>query len=171
MPGGEAPRGRIRSEAIKAMAHHIHRVIALEELHQHLSANSWRKTIALLLLMFVTVFPAMALTGFDDLLPRISLPEWLAISAAGGAFAGLIFYPEMKYCLIGLVCGALAGPAALLATILYLMGRRDGFWDVEVMIPLFLGVAPVFLLYYLLMRYAVVCVADWQEESSRTVED
>src|SRR5262249_22685412 len=169
MPGGEAPRGRIRSEAIKAMAHHIHRVIALEELHQHLSANSWRKTIAMVLLMFVTVFPAMALTGFDDLLPRIPLPAWLVISAAGGAFAGLIFYPEMRDCYIGVACGALAGPAALLATILYLMGR-EGIWSFEVMIPLFLGVAPVFLLYYLLMRLAVTRAADW-EEASRTAEE
>jgi hypothetical protein len=152
------------------MTHDTHRVIALDELHQNLQANSWRKTIAILLLMFVTVFPAMTLTGFDQLLPQISLPAWLVISATGGAFAGLIFYPEMKYCFIGLVCGALAGPAALLATILYLMGRRDGFWDVEVLIPLFLGVAPVFLLYYLLMRLAVTRAADW-EEASRTAEE
>jgi len=151
------------------MAHHIHRVIALEELHQHLSANSWRKTIAMVLLMFVTVFPAMALTGFDDLLPRISLPMWIVISAAGGTFAGLIFYPEMKYCFIGALCGALAGPAALLATVLYLMGRKE-VWDAEVIIPLFLGVGPVFLLYYLLMRLAVTLAADW-EEASRTAED
>src|SRR5262249_16248769 len=122
MPGGETPRGRIRSEAIKAMAHHIHRMIALEELHQNLKPTSPRKAIAMLLLMFVTVFPAMALTGFDDLLPRIPLPAWLVISATGGAFAGLIFYPELKYCYIGILCGALAGPAALLATILYLTG-------------------------------------------------
>jgi hypothetical protein len=148
----------------------IHRVIALEELHQNLQANSWRKTIAMILLMFVTVFPAMALTGFDQLLPQISLPAWIVISAAGGAFAGFIFYPEMRYCYIGIACGSLAGPAALLATILYLMGRRDGFWDVEVLIPLFLGVAPVFLLYYLLMRLAVVRTADW-EEASRTAEE
>jgi hypothetical protein len=152
------------------MTNDTHRAIALEEFHEKLKANSWRKTVAMILLMLVTVFPAMALTGFDDLLPRIPLPAWLAISAVGGAFAGFIFYPEMKYCFIGLVCGGLAGPAALLATVLYLMGRKDGFWDVEVIIPLFLGVGPVFLLYYLLMRLAVVRAADW-EEASRTAEE
>jgi hypothetical protein len=143
-----------------------HRAIALDEMHENFKANSWRKTVALILLMVVTVFPAMALTGFDDLLPHIPFPAWIIISAAGGAFAGLIIYPEMKYCYIGVVCGALAGPAALLATILYLMGRKE-IWDIEVMIPLFLGVAPVFLLYYLLMRLAVIHTADW-EEASRT---
>jgi hypothetical protein len=148
----------------------IHRVIALEELHQKLQANSPRKTIAMILLMFVTVFPAMTLTGFDQLLPHISLPGWIVISATGGAFAGFIFYPELKYSYIGVLCGALAGPAALLATILYLMGRRDGFWDVEVLIPLFLGVGPVFLLYYLLMRLAVVRNADWEEAAHAAEE-
>jgi hypothetical protein len=144
-------------------------VVALDELHQNLKANSWRKTIAIILLMFVTVFPAMALTGFDQLLPQISLPTWLVISATGGAFAGFIFYPELKYCYIGAVCGALAGPAALLATVLYLMGRKE-IVDAEVMVPLLLGVAPVFLLYYMLMRYAVVRAAD-REEASEAVEE
>jgi hypothetical protein len=140
------------------MSYHRRRAIALDELNDNFQANSPRKGIAMMFLIFSTMFPAMKLTGFGDLFPDLHPLAWMAISAAGGAIGGAIFYPQMGYWFIGALCGALAGPAALVAMYFYLMPRQE-VWSAELMIPLLLGVAPVFGLYYLLMRFAVVRTA------------
>jgi hypothetical protein len=145
------------------MSYHRRRAIALDELNDNFQANSPRKGIAMMFVIFGTMFPALEMAGFGEVFPKLHPVAWMAISGLCGAIGGAIFYPQMRFWFIGALCGALAGPTALVATYFYLLPRQE-VWSAEFIIPLVLGVAPVFGLYYLLMRFAVVRAALAEDE-------
>ena len=89
----------------------------------------------------------------------LGLGAWLAISALGGAVAGAIYYPEMKYWYVGVAPGLLSGPSVLLATYLYLL-PRESVWTIELVIPLLLALLPWGTAYYFALRSLVLREAE-----------
>jgi hypothetical protein len=89
----------------------------------------------------------------------------LAVGVVLGAVAGLVAYPDKRYCLIGVGCFLLAGLASAAAAHFYLAATPPGVkvYRAEVFLCGLVCWLPFFALYYGLMRLAVVGIAPADE--------
>ncbi len=104
----------------------------------------------LVIISLTTVVPSLMVTGF---FPGATLTREAGtlIALVGGAVAGAIANPKVRFSPKGMLVGLVYGLGTLWATIFYTQARTS-IIKIELIIPLALGLIPAFAVYYLLSR-------------------
>jgi hypothetical protein len=110
---------------------------------------------------FMTVIPALIVSGFMPEWNVLPFSAWLAIATAGAGIAGAIATPRT---LRGAVAGALVGAGVLVGVVAYVeisaeLTSRHTFWSLEIAIGALLGGLPGGLLYMKWARGAALAQA------------
>jgi len=103
-------------------------------------------------------YPAMQLAGFG-FLPDWGIEVYLLISIVGGAVAGALMLRRAR--LLGMACGALIGPAILVASFVFVPTKADGTLHHKAMVA-----APVLFLWPIIVLYHVIA-AEEEKRSGR----
>ena len=131
-----------------------------EEIIEEVKADLFRNPsstlgISVLLITFTSLIPAMVVTGFLggflSFLRELNFSVLIVLAAAGGAIGLSLFHPKPGYRPLGFIPGLTLGVGIFICTITYVKFREHIF-NIELVIPLLVGAAPGFILYYYLVR-------------------
>jgi hypothetical protein len=113
--------------------------------------------VAMLIALCGSVFPALGMTGFFfDF--GLDLPTVAAIAAVCCTIAFCLYYTDRRFWFAGILPGLITGPIVTYFTHWY-TAERQQLWNVEIMVPVLVGVLPGLLLYYVSLRTLVLAVA------------
>jgi hypothetical protein len=131
-----------------------------EEIIEEVKADLFRNPsstfgISVLLITFTSLIPAMVVTGFLggflSFLREMNFSVLIMIAATGGAIGLALFHPKPGYRPLGFIPGVTLGVGIFVCTITYVRFREHLF-NIELAVPLLVGAAPGFILYYYLVR-------------------
>ncbi len=101
-------------------------------------------------------FPALSITGFFfEFIAQWPMEVHVFLSLLGGVFLFCFLYDDLSFWRYGVLPGIITGPLVYFATIFYTY-NRESIWNYELLIPLFLGAVPGYLIWYFPIKKAAL---------------
>jgi hypothetical protein len=110
-----------------------------------LRLRGFRKVTCFMILTLTCICPALVSAGYlapAEVIAPIGEAGLIAIAAIGGAVALALYYPDLRYCHLGVIPGLVSGPLVFWCVRAYAHLRPDHLTKLELVIPVVISAGP-----------------------------